>query len=68
MVCLETLWFPSTKIFFTYSALANKEKSKLVEAISIPEMNIAFITPDLIANKPPSRVKITVVNHPRPFE
>ena len=47
---------------------ANKEKSKFVEAISIPETNIAFITPDLIANKPPSSVKITVVNHPRPFE
>ena len=29
---------------------------------------MAFNTPDLIANKPPSSVKITVVNHPRPFE
>ncbi len=47
---------------------ANKEKSKLVEAISIPEINIALITPDLIANKPPKRVKITVVIHPRPLE
>ena len=47
---------------------ANKEKSKFVEAISIPETNIAFITPDLIANNPPSSVKITVVNHPRPLE
>ncbi len=47
---------------------ANKEKSKLVEAINIPETNIALITPDLIANKPPSSVKITVVNHPSPLE
>ena len=29
---------------------------------------MALITPDLIANKPPIRVKITVVIHPRPFE
>ena len=31
---------------------ANKEKSKLVEAISIPDINIALITPDRIANNP----------------
>ena len=48
--------------------VAYKEKSKFDEAISIPETNIAFITPDLIANNPPSSVKITVVNHPRPLE
>ena len=27
---------------------------------------MAFITPDLIANKPPNNVNITVVSHPRP--
>ena len=34
----------------------------------IPEINKAFITPDLIANQPPTRVKATVVIHPRPLE
>ena len=47
---------------------ANTENNKLVEAIKIPDTNIAFITPDLIANSPPRRVKITVVTHPRPLE
>ena len=47
---------------------ANKENNKFVEAISIPETNIALITPERMANKPPNKVKITVVTHPRPFE
>ena len=47
---------------------ANKEKSKLVDAIKIPETNIAFITPDLIAKRPPNKVNKTVVNHPRLLE
>ena len=41
---------------------------RFLEAIKIPETNIALITPDLIANNPPIRVKITVVTHPSPFE
>ena len=47
---------------------ANKENNKLVDAINIPDKNIALITPDLIAKSPPSNVKITVVIQPRPFE
>ncbi len=47
---------------------ANKENNKFVEAINIPDTNIALITPERIANSPPSRVKITVVTHPSPFE
>jgi hypothetical protein len=47
---------------------ASKENKRLVEAINIPETNIAFITPARIANKPPRRVKTTVVIHPKPFE
>ena len=47
---------------------ANIENNKFVEAINTPETNKAFITPDLIANRPPNRVKITVVIQPRPFE
>ena len=47
---------------------ANNENNKLVEAINIPDTNIALITPDRIANNPPINVKITVVTHPRPFE
>ncbi len=47
---------------------ANKENNKFVDAINIPDMNIAFITPDRIANNPPNKVKITVVIQPKPFE
>ena len=39
-----------------------------VDAIIIPDMNIALITPERIANNPPSNVNITVVIQPRPFE
>ncbi len=47
---------------------ASKENKRFVEAISIPETNIAFITPERIANKPPNNVNTTVVIHPKPFE
>ena len=32
---------------------ANKVNNKFVEAINMPDINIALITPDRIANKPP---------------
>ena len=47
---------------------ASKENKRFVEAINIPDTNIAFTTPERIANKPPRRVKITVVIHPKPLE
>ena len=47
---------------------ASKEKKRFVDAIRIPETNIALITPDLIANNPPNRVKTTVVIQPNPLE
>ena len=47
---------------------ASKEKRRLVLAISIPETNMALITPDRIANSPPNRVNTTVVTHPKPLE
>ena len=47
---------------------ARAENKRFVDAINIPETNIALITPDLIANKPPKRVKTTVVIHPKPLE
>ena len=46
---------------------ANSENNKFVEAINMPETNIALITPERIANNPPNRVKITVVIHAKPF-
>ena len=47
---------------------ANSENNKFVKAINMPETNIALITPERIANKPPNKVKITVVTQPKPFE
>ena len=47
---------------------AKTENRRLVEAMSIPETNIALITPDLIANNPPIHVNTTVVIQPNPFE
>ena len=47
---------------------ANKENNRFVEAINIPAKNIDFITPVLIANRPPNNVKMTVVSHPKVFE
>ena len=46
---------------------AKSENSRFVEAIKIPDTNIAVITPDLIANSPPNKVNITVVIQPSPF-
>ena len=46
---------------------ASKENKRFVDAISIPETNIAFTTPERIANKPPSSVNTTVVIQPKPF-
>ena len=47
---------------------ASKENNRFVEAINIPDTNIALITPERIANNPPSNVNITVVTQPRPLE
>ena len=47
---------------------ASTENKRFVEAINIPETNIAFITPDLIANNPPKSVNTTVVIQPKPLE
>ena len=47
---------------------ASTENNKFVEAINIPETNIALITPERMANNPPRRVNTTVVIHPKPFE
>ena len=46
---------------------ANNVNNKFVDAINIPDKNIALITPERIANNPPSKVKITVVTQPNPF-
>ena len=47
---------------------AKRLNNRFVLAIKIPAKNIAFKTPDLITNSPPSRVKMTVVIHPKVFE
>ena len=47
---------------------ANKENNRFVDAMSIPDINIALITPDRIANKPPRSVNTTVVIQPKPLE
>ena len=47
---------------------AKTENKTLVEAIRIPETNIALISPIRTANNPPSKVKVTVVIQPIPFE
>ena len=47
---------------------ARAANKRFVPAIKIPETNIAFITPERIANKPPRRVKMTVVIQPMPLE
>ena len=47
---------------------ASKENKRFVEAIKIPETNIALTTPERMANKPPKSVNITVVTHPKPLE
>ena len=47
---------------------AKTEKRRFVDAINIPAINIPFITPDRIENKLPTKVKITVITQPYPFE
>ena len=47
---------------------ASTENKRFVDAINIPETNIALITPERIANKPPRSVNTTVVIHPKPLE
>ena len=47
---------------------ASKENNKFVDAINIPDTNIALITPERIAKSPPNRVKTTVVIQPKPLE
>ena len=47
---------------------ASKENNKLVDAIKTPEINMALMTPERIANNPPNNVNITVVIQPNPFE
>ena len=39
-----------------------------IDAINIPEINIAFTTPERIAKSPPKSVKTTVVIQPIPLE
>ena len=47
---------------------ASTENKIFVEAINIPETNIAFTTPERIANRPPNNVNTTVVIQPKPLE
>jgi len=61
-------FIPTNKIFKLKSKIFKKINNKLVEAINIPARNIAFKTPDLITNSPPSSVKTTVVIQPKVFE
>ena len=51
--------------FPDHARAANK---RFVPAINIPETNIAFTTPERIANKPPRSVNTTVVIQPMPLE
>ena len=51
-----------------FSLHANALNKRFVLAIIIPAKNIAFNTPDLITNKPPKSVNITVVIQPKVFE
>jgi len=55
----------SSSDFPDQARAANK---RFVAAINIPETNIAFTTPERIANKPPRSVNTTVVTQPIPFE
>ena len=47
---------------------ARAANKRFVAAINIPETNIAFTTPDRIANRPPRSVNMTVVIQPIPLE
>ena len=47
---------------------ARAANKRFVPAINIPETNIAFTTPERIANRPPKSVNMTVVIQPIPLE
>ena len=47
---------------------ARAANKRFVAAINVPEINIAFTTPERIANKPPRSVNTTVVIQPIPLE
>ena len=47
---------------------ARAANKRFVPAINIPEINIAFTTPERIANRPPKSVNMTVVIQPMPLE
>ena len=51
-----------------YEPHASMENRRFVDAINIPDINIALITPERIAKRPPKSVNTTVVIHPKPFE
>ena len=55
----------SNSDFPDQASAANK---RFVHAINIPETNIAFTTPERIANNPPRSVNMTVVIQPMPLE
>ena len=47
---------------------ANIENRIFVEAIKIPDTNMALTSPMRTANNPPSKVNVTVVSQPIPLE
>ena len=61
----STVTAKSNSDFPDQARTANK---RFVDAINIPEINIAFTTPERIANRPPKRVNRTVVIQPIPLE
>ena len=61
----RTVTAKSNSDFPDHARAANK---RFVAAINIPETNIAFTTPERIANKPPRSVNTTVVIQPMPLE
>ena len=52
----------------TFMYQARNENKRFVNAINIPEINIAFTTPERIAKIPPKSVNTTVVIQPIPLE
>ena len=64
----KNIWMIIRTLSDNYSGYIKKEKRTFVNAINIPAKNIDLITPDLIANIPPNKVKITVVTQPKVFE
>ena len=61
----STVTAKSNSDFPLQARTANK---RFVAAINIPEINIAFTTPERIANRPPKSVNKTVVIQPIPLE